>query len=130
MQRLQPYKNELEQILKASPSKRKALLSKCSSKLIGVLCEIVHNLLKGNIKLGSLQLDRLKRYKSKLRAVHQCCNLKTKTINKRKARKLITQTGGALPFILPFLPLIGKAIATGAAAATGGAIVNKIIGKK
>jgi len=92
----------------------KAVLKNASPALVKALCEICHNLLKGNIPLSSCQCNKLKKHKKFIRA------LAAKGGNFSKKKKIINQQGG-----FAFLPLLAPLIAS----AIGG-IAGKAIGKR
>jgi hypothetical protein len=78
----------------------------------------------GNVNLSKLEKNKLKPYKHVMRCISSCC--KDKKIKYNKIRKLISkQQGGFLPLLL--LPLIGKALLSGAVAAGSGVLVKKVI---
>ena len=102
---------ELLKLLQKTTHKkrRQALIYVGKEDLIRALCEIIHNVLLGNVKLQPAEIRRLKRYKSVLR---QLADRKVATKTKKE---LINQEGGFLPFILgPALgvvaSLVGEAI--------------------
>lgn len=120
----------LKVLQSASPKLRKAILSNANDKTICTLVEVVSNLLKGNIPMKPHQRKQLLKYKNKLRKLTKCCSKHNKVINKLKARKLLNQSGGALPFLIPLLlPLIAKAALSGAIAAGTGIATKKLLGQ-
>ena len=66
------------------------------------LCEIIKNLLLGNIPITNNVLNKLKPYKAKLRS------LSKKSVNLKKKQQLLKQTGNGffLPFMASVLPLV------------------------
>ena len=100
----------LKKIHKSSKSRRNSFINNCSSDNIAAISEIAHNLLKGNLELSKKDLNKLKRYKGKIRKL---ASQRTSTNNKKK----IIQQGGFLPLLLsPFLAgvgaIAGRALAT------------------
>lgn len=128
MNNIAKQKSILEVLKAANPRLRQSILYNCDDKTICALVEIIHNLLQGRIPLGPNQKKRLQKYKKKFRYLTERCIKKNKHINNKKARKVIIQTGGALPFLIPLiLPLIAKAALSGAVAAGAGYATNKVI---
>jgi len=129
MDHIKKNKNILEVLKSANPKLRDAILKNTDEKTICVLVEIISNLLKGNIKIEPSQKRRLVKYKTQFRKLATCCN-KNKIINKKKARKIIIQSGGALPFLIPLLAkLIAKAVLGGVVAAGAGVATKKLLGQ-
>jgi hypothetical protein len=128
MKHILKNKNLLEVLKDATPKLRKVILQNADHGVICSLVEIIVNLLEGRIKISPLQKKKLVRYKQQLRQISRSCVKHNKVINKKKARKLVIQSGGALPFLIPLLaPLIAKAALGGIVAATTGAITNKVL---
>lgn len=89
----------LLQVLKNSKCKlRKSILKCCDRKVIQTLSEIVHNTLSGNIKIDPNLLNKLKKFKNKLKKIHKQL-LQNKNIEKRR-KIFVNQTGG---FWVPLL---------------------------
>ena len=92
----------LKVLKSAKPAQRKAILLAADDDLILAICEIVDNVLRGNVKLSTTQKTKLSKYKKAMRytAAHK--------VSKKNKRKLLTnQTGGFLPLILgPALALV------------------------
>jgi hypothetical protein len=77
------------------------MLTHSDKEHIQTLTECVHNVLKGNVKLSTANLRKLKPYKNCLRKINN-------SATKWKAKqRLFIQKGGFLPLILP---IIGSAI--------------------
>lgn len=124
---------ELLQVLRtATPKLRAAIIKNSDNQTVKALVEIVVNLLKGNIPLTNKQKSNLEKYRNKLRQVYRTCyNCKKQKIsNINKGRKLIIQTGGFFPAIIPILaPLIAKAAIGGVIGAASGYATKKLIEK-
>lgn len=128
MKKVIKQKHMLHVLANASPKLRKVILKYGDDKLITALAEVFVNILNGNIPIGPKTKKKLNQYRHIFRRLDSCCRNK-KRINKPKVRRLVNQVGGALPFALPLIiPFLAKAIAGGAAAAGGGALVRKLVG--
>ena len=100
--RLKRNWNWLKVLRSAKPAQRKSILLAADDDLILAICEIVDNVLRGNVKLTSTQKTKLSKYKKAMRytAAH-------KVSKKNKRQVLTTQRGGFLPLILgPALALV------------------------
>lgn len=129
MQNISKQQSFLEVLRTAKPKLRKLLLQNCDDKVICALVEIIHNLLQGHIQLSPNQKKKIQKYKKLFRQLSQKC-VKKKNINRKKARKVIVQSGGALPFLIPLiLPLIAKAALAGAVSTGVGIATKKILDK-
>ena len=124
MKKVIRHKSLLKVLHNTNSKLRKAILKNCDNDVICVLTEIIVNLLNGNIQLTASQKTKLKRYKNAFRKIANLCK-NNKLSNKKSARKLFIQNGGAFPFFL--LPLIGKAALGGAVGAAAGYAVKKAI---
>jgi hypothetical protein len=104
--------NLLRVLEEASPVLRNAIIKNADDGIICALVEIVLNLLKGNINMPPEQKKELASYKQLFRKlINTCCTKKHKVTNKSKARRIINQSGGALPVLIPLLnPLISKVV--------------------
>jgi hypothetical protein len=99
---IQHLKNILknEDIFKvlASESKqkyKKAILKSADKKLVDDLCEIIYNILIGNLSLNETEFKLLNNYKNNLRKLINKSSLKAK-------KKILVQKGsGFLPLIIP-----------------------------
>ena len=88
------------QLLKTSnPRERKVLLRGIENGCIKVLSEIVHNLLHGNVSLGSDKIHHLRKYKQTLQT------LSKRSVPLDRKRTLLHQHvgGGFFPLLLPIL---------------------------
>lgn len=130
MQHIAKHKSILKVLKSAHPKLRKLILRNCDNNVICALVEIIHNLLQGRIQVSPKIKKKLSKYKKQFRLINQKCIRKNKHINKKKARKIIVQTGGALPFLLPLIiPLIAKAALAGVVSTGVGIATKKILGK-
>ena len=75
-------------------NQRASFLRNADDKFIGCIRECIFNALKGNVQLGHGIKNRLVKYKTKLRRIA------AKHGNWKTKRKLITQSGGFLPYII------------------------------
>ena len=89
-------KNLLKELSKSKSSYKKIILEKADSKLIQAICESAFNILEGNVPLSSKNKQDLSKHKNLLRKLVQKSSLKEK-------KKLLVQSGGALPAILPLV---------------------------
>lgn len=86
-------KDFLRFLISSSKKSRSKLISAASKKEINSICEIILNILKGNIPLSDDLKSSLSRRKKKLRQLVKRVKLSTK--------KKILQTGGFLQFLIP-----------------------------
>ena len=110
---------------------RQACLSHCNDNVTRALIDMIHNLMKGNLRLSSKQKGKLRRYKQQLRFL---AKPSSKSLTSKK--KYLIQKGGFLPFLAPLIPLLIKAatiagplIAKGALAGAAGTAASAAIGK-
>lgn len=82
-------------------NQRAFLIHSSSEDLLNCICEICHNVLKGNIPLSAQRKQKLKRFQHIIRY------LASKKVKKSDKKQKLTQTGGFLPLILP--PLLAIA---------------------
>ena len=115
---VQNYMNFLKIIAKKSPKKRNIILKEFSNDkvLFNALSELSHNLIKGNIPIDSKRLKRLRKHQNIIKALD--CPKTRKCKSKR--RKIIEQSGGFLPILIP--------AAIAALGHLSGALVKKAIG--
>ena len=91
----------LRMLAKGNSTKRKRLLACAHKDLIQCISECALNVLKGNVKLSSVDLKRIKRHRKLVRTLAE-----KKTALKKK-RELLIQKGGGLPALLiPILTLV------------------------
>lgn len=103
--RVRRHIDVLKVLLKAKVPLRKAILTNSDQQLILALCEIVKNVLLGNVKLPPKQKKALTRHSALLR------KLSDKRIDVKTKKKLFIQRGGFLPAILgPALGLLASVI--------------------
>ena len=96
MENILSQKNLLKELSKTQSPYKKLILEKADSKLIQAICESAYNILEGNIQLDAKSKQALLKYKNLLRKLVQKSSLKQK-------KKLLVQSGGALPAILPLV---------------------------
>ena len=109
------HKNFLLQLFRASknPQRVAQLLRKANSSQIQALSEVAFNLLQRKIPVRATFLKKLYPYRGVVRLL---ANRKTPVNQKKKLllRANNTQTGGVLPFLIPFLaPIAGTLAAAG-----------------
>lgn len=94
--RLCSCRHELRALAEATPSERRAIIRGADKKLIHCLCELSHNVLKGNIDISPKQFFRLNRYRRSLRELAD----QKLSINRKKDLLLSnSQVGGFLPIL-------------------------------
>lgn len=98
-------------ISKCKTCMRKAIINKSDKKLVNSICEMVFNLINGNLNINSSDFQKLKKYKTSLRKLVKKSNLASK-------KKILVQNGGFLQFLIP-------AVITGISE-----IVSSLISKK
>lgn len=76
---------------------RSAILKNCDDKLIHSICEMIQNVMIGNVPLDKKKLTHLKKYKKEMRLI-KSYNDKKKPIGLK--RKLLVQRGGFIPNII------------------------------
>jgi len=98
-------------ISKCKTCMRKAIINKSDKKLVNSICEMVFNLINGNLNINNSDFQKLKKYKTSLRKLVKKSNLASK-------KKILVQNGGFLQFLIP-------AVITGISE-----IVSSLISKK
>lgn len=73
---------------------RTAILQHADKNLVHVLCEIIHNVLKGNLKIPQEDKEKLRKFRRTLYTLLKKSSLKSK-------RKILVQKGGFLQFLIP-----------------------------
>ena len=95
------YASVLRSIKRMSEKDRRRAIAKSDRNLIDCFCECALNVLKGNVPLSKVQLNKLRRQKQNLRQLTQ------KKLSLRKKKKIL-QKGGFLGTLLtPVLSLLG-----------------------
>lgn len=94
----------LNQINKANPKLRKAILENAPKEVIDCIIDCAHNVLQGNVVLTPLQKQRLGKHKKVVRL------LGTKGASYKVKRDLVVQKGGFVnalltPLLIAALPL-------------------------
>lgn len=97
MKRLTNNKHILHVLKKSNPKLRKAILKNSDKELIETVCEICHNILKGNVPITTKCRSKLKKYKRDIRS------LASPNIKLASKRNIVVQKGGFLPIILEAL---------------------------
>lgn len=95
-----PY---LEKLCKAkNDSERRKILKKCPKQIYSIICEIIKNVLNGNVRLSNYFHKKLHPYKNVLRKLARKGNLKLR-------KKIINQKGGFLNALLvPVISILAK----------------------
>ena len=107
MKRLHKHADTLHMLSKSSPGLCKAIIKECNKDLITCLCEISHNILKGNVPITTTQKKSLHRYKDTLR---QLSSRQNTTLSKKKT---LLQKGEFLGTLLaPIIGLLGNLLNT------------------
>jgi hypothetical protein len=88
MSRLKSQQHFLHVLKNAKPQARRALLSSADDEIVKAIVECALNTLNGNHKLTKEEKSKLKKYKSRLRA------LIDPKISLKSKRKLLVQKGG------------------------------------
>jgi len=85
----------LKILSRSSPKQRKLIIKRVNPDVISCLCDICHNIIKGNLHLSSKQKINAIRFK---KIIRKLADKKKKIESKRKN---ILQQGGFLPAIIP-----------------------------
>ena len=84
------------QVLSKAPKKlRTAVIDNSTRDLILALCEVIHNVLIGSVKLKPSEIKKLRRYR------HTLAKLTRKSTSVKDKKTLINQQGGFLLTLLP-----------------------------
>lgn len=86
--------------IKNEKMRKKVLQDLCDDCIYKALHEVAVNLFNKNIKLSNAQKQKLRKNKGLL------MKLSKKTFNKKERKKLVSQSGGFLPIIVPTLAAI------------------------
>jgi len=100
---LEKYFHHLHVLKDCNSCQRNLFLKKSSNDFVKCICEVCHNLLKGNIPIDKKQKRNLYRYRNVLRFLASRKNTSVAV----KRRKLIQKGGAFLPLLLP--PLLSIA---------------------
>ena len=92
--RMRTHATILNTLAHCSAKQRKALLKTADKGLIDAICECCVNLIRGNIKLSTVQKRSLSKHKHKLRT------LSNRQTPLKVRKRILNQRGG---FILPLL---------------------------
>ena len=83
-------------VLSKAPKKlRTAVIENSTRDLILALCEVIHNVLIGSVKLKPAEIKKLRRYR------HTLAKLTKKSTPVKQKKILINQQGGFLLTLLP-----------------------------
>ena len=83
-------------VLSKAPKKlREAVITNSTKEGILALCEVIHNVLVGTVKLSPSDIKKLKRYNRTL------VQITRKSTSLKKRKQLIVQKGGFLLTLLP-----------------------------
>lgn len=88
-------KNFLQLLTKSNKKIQKSMIKNASKEQIKSICEIILNLLSGNIKLDQEDLSKLYKKRNSLREL-----IKKQSIKKKK---YLIQKGGFIQFLIPAL---------------------------
>jgi len=101
----------LRLVKRATPNKRKVLLSAAKSDHLKCITECAHNIVRGNVRMTKGQQKKLKRHAKFIRLIAQ------KRFSLPRKKKLLVQRGGFLPALIA--PILGIA----------GSLLGELIGK-
>ena len=120
MSRFAKNKKELLILAKAKPALAKQLLCGADKSIITDICELILNVLNGNIRLSPNKKDRLSRYKSPMRRlVKNGESWKSKRTQLQKGGFIGTLLGVALPLAIQGISALVKSIKRKKAARKG-----------
>lgn len=102
-ERVRKHKDLLKVLMKNKPKLSRAIIREADDGLIICLCEIVKNVIRGNVKITNHQKKKLRSKKSSLR------KLASRKHSVKSKRKII-QSGGFLNLIAPLLGAVAKLI--------------------
>jgi hypothetical protein len=95
LQNIQSHKELIQVLANSKPRYRKAILKAADKKLVMTICDIIYNLLQGNVKLSESETFKLRSNKKFLRKIIQKSSFKDK-------KRIIEQKGsGILGLVLP-----------------------------
>lgn len=95
-EKLLKHKEILEVLCSKKYNKKykNTLLKKADEQFISNICEMCDNILNGNIKLTDKEFKQLKKHKKSLRLLIKRSSLRNK-------KKILTQQGGFLQYLIP-----------------------------
>lgn len=114
MSRIRENKSLLYSLQSAKPKLFKSIIENSNRELILAICEIIFNILQGNVQLNTHVRDKLKRYKKTLR----CIACPKQSISSK--RRLLIQKGGGA-----FLPIIIGSVLSGLISSFSDKLLNK-----
>ena len=97
--RLQKHKDLLKVLVKSNSKLAKSILKEVDNGFIVCMCEIVKNVLQGNLKVSNSLKNKLGKHKLTLR------KLASRGVDVKQKRRLM-QKGG----FLPLLPMLASAV--------------------
>jgi len=86
LQNIQSHKELIQVLANSKPRYRKAILKAADKKLVLTICDIIYNLLQGNVKLSESETFKLRSNKKFLRKIIQKSSFKDK-------KRIIEQKG-------------------------------------
>lgn len=113
MKRIRANKFLLYALQSAKPKLFKSIIENSDRGLILAICEIIYNVLRGNVRLNNRTKNKLKRYKKVLR----CIACPKQSISSK--RRIIKQKGGGV-----ILPLIIGSVLSGLVSSLGDKFLN------
>lgn len=93
MDRIKEHENYLKLLTTANKRLRKSIITSSNRDQIFAICEIILNLLKGNINISKTTYEKLQSYKNLLRKIVKRSSLKKK--------KYLIQKGGFFEVLIP-----------------------------
>ena len=76
-------------------NRRNKIIDVADKEELTAICDCIHNVLKGNVKLKNNQIMQLRKYKKHLRS------LTNKRMSVKKRKDTLKQHGGFLPLLIP-----------------------------
>jgi hypothetical protein len=99
--RIRKHKDLLKVLMKNNCKLNRAIIKDSDDDLIITLCEIIKNVLKGNVKISNHQKKRLQAKKTSLRKLAS----RGQSI---KGKRRIIQSGGFLPLLAPLVGAVAS----------------------
>lgn len=93
---IESQKDILRSLVSSKKSIRTGILKNGDKKLVQAICECCYNLLQGTLILNNEQKTELSKFKHSFRKLIEKSSLKTK-------KKILSQHGGFLPYLLPLV---------------------------